>query len=551
MGQQQPAEVGVGGILDFTAKTLPPAEPPGKRGGMVNFNAGTASGSDPHSNNAGATLWSPIADAALEVNPRTLSIDPGIIKSWTISPDGLTYTFTLRDDVYFHDMRPVNGRQVTAADVAYSWMRAAGRYNPQDPAGLWPRASALANMDKAEATDKLTVKLTMVKRNAGILNGIADNRIIILPREVAESTDMRTGGVQSMIGTGPFYLEKWSEETGLVYKANPKYWKKDANGQKLPYVNGVNGVLVRDKATGIAAFTSSQIDYLENMFHRDADNINKNRPETVKAFRGGAAGCSLKYNLQKKPWNDLNVRKAFDLILDRKFLGDGHLGAGNWILASPAVYSHYPDFALTPEELAKLPGRKVGDARKADIEEAKRLLREAGYAQGFPIELSGPGSAGTAIGYLEYPLLIQENIIRDLGDMGFTVKWIPFGADQTKNVSERRFDVNWYCATLSTDAGLWMHEQFHTDGGRNYMGYSDLKYDAMWEQQQAELDVVKRKALLKDLQLYVIDQVAYSIVVDYYQANILQPYFKGLVPYMAGTFSGPVTSQLDTVWLDK
>lgn len=525
-----------------------------KRDGVITIQAGTGAevtDGDPHKTVAGAALWAPIADSALEINTQTLQVEPAIAKSWEISSNGLVYTFKIRDDGYFHNIPPVNGRQVTAADVAYTLMRATGKYNPEEPAALWPRFSALANMDKAEAVDQSTVKVTLTKRNSGFLQGVADQRLAIVPKEIVDAHgNLSSAKRETMVSTGAFFVESFSTERGAIWKANPKYWNQGADGKPLPHVDEIRGLNLRDKATVNAAMISKQIDVIQHVYSGDATQIKKSLPDVQETKRGGGTGCGLRYNLQRFPWTDLRVRRAFDMIVDRDMMGNGHWGAGYWIHLAPVAESHYPNWALPQDELTKYPGRKSGDARAADIAEAKRLLKEAGITQ-LKVEVSGSGAAGGVSGYLEIPLILVENFNRDLKDAGVTAEFVNFGANQSKNVAERRFDVNWFCPTFSTDPGLWLHENYHSEGSRNYMGWSDAKFDAMWEQQQAELDPAKRKAILADAQRHILDQIAMSLTVNSPYVTLMQSYVKGVVPYMTGTLGAGATAQLRYAWLDK
>lgn len=525
-----------------------------KRGGTISFMLGTGAVStmnDPHKAASTVRPWGPISNSPLKINPESMQVESAVLKSWDISPNGLVYTFQVRDNVYFHDIPPVNGRQMIAQDVAYTLTRATGKYNPEDPYALWPRFSALANMDRAEATDKFSLKVTLTKPNVGLLAGMTDNRLVIVAKEAVDAFgDLRVAKRETMVGTGPFFIDSYSDERGGVYKANPKYWKQGVDGKPLPYFSEMRGILLRDKATTMAAFISRQIDYIEWMMSRDVAQIRRSVPDLQEIKRGGTQGLALYYNLQRSPWTDIRVRRAIDLVLDREMMGNGHAGTGYWVHAAPVSGLHYPFWALPQQELAALPGRKSGDSRKADIEQAKQLLKEAGITQ-LDIPVSGIGTAGDPNGYLEYPVMIVENLNRDLKDAGITAKFVAFGADQIKNVTERRYDVNWFGPAYSVDPGLWLHEQYHSEGARNYSGFSDPKFDALWEKQQAEHDPDKRKALMVEAQRYVLEQVPRSLTVDIPMLSALQSYLKGVVPYMGGMLGAPVTTNIESAWLDK
>src|SRR5438309_10743316 len=238
--------------------------------------------------------------AGPSVKPGTYPIEPDVAESWTRSND-TTYVFKLRKDVRWHNKPPVNGRELTADDVKYTYDRfltIAG--NPNKP--------VLEYIDRIEAVDKHTVKFTLKEPNAWFLDLLASTSTWIIAKECVEKFgDLKK--VESVVGTGPWMLERWEPNVKLAYVRNPNYFVSG-----LPYADSVDVLIDNDPASRLATWLSCKTDfgpeYQQAARWLDAPVAKQRKPGLQTAeytwFTSGATG----FKLANPPFNDLRVRRA-------------------------------------------------------------------------------------------------------------------------------------------------------------------------------------------------------------------------------------------------
>ena len=282
------------------------------------------------------------------------SIVPGLAKSWTISPDGRTYTFTLHQGVRFHD-----GSAMDAADVKFSLDRARAddSTNAQKP--------LFAGIVDVEAVAPDTVAVTLAEANGQFLFNMAWGDAVIVSEESV------AGIKTSPVGTGPFTMDRWQKGDRIILKRYPAYW-----GGK-PALAEVTFRFISDPNAAHAALMAGDIDAFSNY----------PAPETLSAFEadprfnvvsGSTEGETiLAINNGAPPLNDMRVRAAIAHAIDREALiGGAMFGYGTPIGTHFAP--HHPDY----EDLTAL--------SEYNPERAKRLLAEAGLANGFETTLKLP-----------------------------------------------------------------------------------------------------------------------------------------------------------------
>ena len=198
--------------------------------------------------------------------PLPVSIVTGrLAESWDIAPDGLTYTFNIREGVNWHDKPPVNGRELTAHDVEYNYNRMLGLGDFTD-AGPSPFGSAGAltsiPFESITATDNRTVVMKLKEPHLPALGLIlTDYFVYIMPPEVIEQQgDIRDW--TDLVGTGPFMLTEFVDESYITWTKNPDYWKFDEKypQNRLPYVDELTLLVIPEEATFMAGLRSGSID---------------------------------------------------------------------------------------------------------------------------------------------------------------------------------------------------------------------------------------------------------------------------------------------------
>lgn len=302
-------------------------------------------------------------------NDELIHIEPMLAESWKISEDQFTYTFTLRKGVRWQNVPPVNGREIVADDVVFSLRR----YMEKDSAMV-----LYAGVQSVEALDRYTVALKVKEPSSWAVNDLFGKGEIILPPELVQES----GGAitNKAVGTGPYILKEWTIRQGYRAVRNPNYWLKDKKGNQLPYLDRIDDVYIAEAATAAAAFRTGQIDSgalggVENIV-----SVAKSVPGS-RIFLSGAIGTAptgtpsgISFNTKKAPWDDVRVRRAFNMALDKTKYQTTVSSVPIYASGVPFPWSLISDDPFTDD--------KLGPYYKYNPQEAKKLLIEAGFPDG-------------------------------------------------------------------------------------------------------------------------------------------------------------------------
>ncbi len=305
-----------------------------------------------------------------------------LAERWDISPDGLTYTFPIRQGVRWHDKAPMNGRELTAHDIEYNFHRVLGMgdFAEAGPTPFGGAASLKAiPWESVTATDKWTVVIELTKPYLPALGLILLNDFAyIMPPEVIE----QHGDVldwRNLVGTGPFMLTDVVEGSSKTYTKNPDYWGFDPKypQNRLPYVDEYRVLVIPEEATIMAALRSRKIDLKEWVISMDSVlSLQRTNPEIAVHTLWARSSDSFAPNHRVPPFNDINVVRAMQMALDNETIA-ATLWKGQ-ADATPmgriANKGHYIPFEEWPEE--------VKQYYRYDPEAAEKLLDEAGYPRG-------------------------------------------------------------------------------------------------------------------------------------------------------------------------
>ena len=304
-------------------------------------------------------------------------IVPSLAESWDISDDGLEHTFHLRQGVKFH-----NGNDFTAEDVAYTFHRmltVEGGVNTEFIDQIKGADELLAGetdtLEGVEVVDDYTIKVTLKEPFAGFLASISSPGVSIYDSEATEAAGDQFGMDPAVtVGTGPFEFSSWSFNNQLVLTRNEDYWK-GASG--LP---GVVIKIIPDTETQSMMFESGELDILDLDYAADSvDRFTETYPDQiVQGPRVGIVYFTMNFN--KEPFQDVRVRKAVQMSIDRQAILDALYGGRGQV--EQGIFPHgLIGFNPDQEEI------------KYDPEAAKALLAEAGYADGFDMEIAADSSA--------------------------------------------------------------------------------------------------------------------------------------------------------------
>ncbi|MGH8058686.1 MAG: ABC transporter substrate-binding protein, partial [Candidatus Entotheonellia bacterium] len=374
-----------------------------KRGGILRVRGWDAVHFDPHltrnfrTHTALSFVYSKLLRHKVgpEVKPGTFIVEPDLAERWE-EPDDTTYLFHLRKGVKWHNKPPVNGRELVAEDVKFSFDRfLTEKGNPE--------RQLLESVDRVEVVDRYTVKFALKEPFVWLLDILANAMMmwIVAPEVVAKYGDLKK--VDTAIGTGPFILEQYEANVKSVFKRNPDYFRPG-----LPYVDGVEWLVVDDESTALAMYRTGQIDTgpWNNWMVRqqDLESLKQSHPHLVYQDIQATNATTLWMRTDKPPFNDVRVRRAISHALDRQGIIEAVWMRGT---LSPAVPPGLAEWSLPIEQMGE--GAKY---YRYDPKEAKRLLAEAGYPKGFKTTLSGTG------GYGRDMVDAMQMVQRDLKDVG-------------------------------------------------------------------------------------------------------------------------------------
>lgn len=398
----------------------------------------------------------------------------GLATSWVMAPDGLTWKFQLRKDVRWQDMAPVNGRPFTAADVAWSieYQKRGGAVRT-----FWQGV-------EHEEPDQHTVTLRFKAPDPDFLLKAVEEHNVIVPHELGQ----QPGGYKAAaVGTGPFMVKDF-KPGHLVVERNPNYYRMGEDGKSLPYVDGAEVINLPDYSADLAAMRAgflddSAISYREH----DAQQL---RQTTKLQYvpRVGATIFGLFPNTARKPFDDPRVRRALSLAVNRDEIIDGSLQGGGV----------YTGFIPAPLREFAWPLAKTRERFKADPEQAKTLLSEAGYRPGdvrFVMQ--------TVAKYAQEAEVVEQQLKR----VGISAEIVVEGAVTSAQVllAKGGFDAVWGAATPPFLVDYFVNAAVRTGGSANWTGFSDPKADALADQQAREMDPAKRKHVI-DQQLELLYQ---------------------------------------------
>ena len=495
------------------------AEP--KYGGtLVVGSIGDMVGLDPHMVGAEASvMWlTPIYERLVDLDENSLPM-PGLAKKWTISGDGLTYTFYLREGVKFH-----NGREMTSEDVVYSYKRML------DPATKSPYISHIKNISDFKILDKYTVQLIMKAPMATFLiftaNPLYPNAIV--PKEEVEK---QGGTLNHPVGTGPYKFVEYVPDKHLIlekfkgYK-QPGVASQGTGGDKPAYVDRIKMLPIKDASARIMALQKGDIDYNVRVPWEEFDELKKN-PE-LNVYEGrGLAFYFLSFGVgssDNKFIRQAAFRQAVGYCLDLQEVVDGSVFGHS--TANPSlVCAALPFYSEV---------HKKGYGK--NIKKAKELLKQVGY-DGSTIRLSATKLYAPIY---KSAILIQQM----LAEAGINVKLdiMEWPALLSENRSGK-YDMQCYADSGPVDPSMAMR---WVDSKRNTIGYKNDKLDALVEKAERVEDVEARKKLYEQIHEIYLKDAPLIKLFDHSVAPAARKHLKGIRvwPYLANL-------RFYLMWLDK
>jgi peptide/nickel transport system substrate-binding protein len=507
-----------------------------RRGGILRIADREAPNLDPHLNISFLThSWANMIYSQLVRYPhgpeQKHSADFGIVGDLAEKWDYKSPTvidFTLRKGVRFHNKPPVNGREVTAEDAKYSLER------------FKAKSAFRARFDVIQAIDVIdrhTLRITLKEPSAPFLNHLAASAYVaILPREVEEQfKDFNRA--EAMIGSGPFMVKSYTKGSQIAFERNPDYYMKG-----MPYLDGVVIEITPDAAARLSLLRAGKV-HMGHMWGyaipEEAKSLKQTNPEMVMKLTWILPNGKIYFRTDQPPFNDVRVRRAFSLAIDRKAWNDA-IHFGEACIEEGPVPCAMKDWKLP---VAKMDPAKAKYLVGYDPAEAKRLLAEAGHGKGLTVPMyHWPGYAPPWRTYYD---LVADN----LSKIGVTVEFKP--EEYGKYISTTylgKYDKMAVGPQLpGNEVDDWLYSGFYPEQPHNRSHVADAELNKMLLAQKRELDPKKRLAIVHDIQRYLADKAYYVYLPGVPQYITHAPQVKDFV-YHDGFSLG---YRLIFTWLEK
>lgn len=464
-----------------------------------------------------------------EMSTGARVIVPDLAVRWEANADSTAWTFFLREGVKFHD-----GTDFSADDVVATFQRIIA-----PPEGVVPSRQGLlsAVVDKVEAVDPLTVRFTLKSSVPYFLNFLILDDMLIVSKKALEANNFDLKGAVSP-GTGPFMHQEVRPTEKWTLAKNPNYWDPE-----LPYLDGLEFIHQQEMVDRGTAVLSGQADMtfntstpvrLEAMVRDDVNTA---------LLPGGFSGTTCAINHMRKPFDDARVRRAMHLALNRQnivkaFADQQPIDISRWISVAAS------DYAQPTDEVQTLPGYRPD--KTEDIAEAKRLMAEAGYPDGFgPVELVTATSPQFAD--ILGPAFADE-FKRSL-NIDFTIRTVERGL-LIEELRAGAFDIlieNGLYSMPLAEPTLGWRDMFSCEGVNNWGKYCNPEFDAQIGKLLVEVDPAKRTALIAETRDLLDEEVPLIYLGPGNNSPLWKKHVKG-----TGLESQilSVWGRLSTAWLD-
>jgi peptide/nickel transport system substrate-binding protein len=457
-----------------------------------------------------------------EVPPGIFIVEPELAERWE-TPDETTYVFHLRQGVRWHNKPPVHGRELVAEDVKFTFDHFFTEKGN-------PLRSALTFLDRIEVVDRYTVQFILKEPFVWLLNKLD---IPIIAREVVEQYgDLKKP--ETAIGTGPFILERYEPNVKTVFKRNPAYFRP---GQ--PYVDGVEWLVLDDPSSGLAMYRSGQIDCGPGPWwsvrQQDLESVKKSHPHLIYQDFLSNVIHTIYMRTDKPPFNDVRVRRAISHALDRQAIIDAVYMRGE---PTPAVSRGLPEWSLPVDQLGA-----GAQYYQYDPKEARRLLAEAGFPNGFQTPLHATGGYGPD--FVDAAQLVQR-YLKDVS-IEAELKLQEFGAHIATTFYGKFEGIAMDPFAIAWDPDGAMYGTYMPDNERNAGHVNDPTLMAMLREQRRTQDLEARKRLIFDIQRYAAEQQHYVYLYSAMVTGSWQPYVKNYAPNLTFNYGGRAAA----LWLDR
>lgn len=392
------------------------------------------------------------------------NVTPAVAQDYSVSEDGLVYTFVLRDGIKFSD-----GTPVTVSDVQYSIERCAGLLDGT------PLVKALSIVSSVDIVDQSTINIVLSEANLEI--------IYYLTAEIIPEASRETGGI---IGTGPFKLESYTPQEGIVLTKNDYYWQEG-----LPYLDKVTFKIVASAESAMMELQAGSIDIYPYLTDDQANELSA-------SFDIGTNGSNvvqaLYINNAAAPFDDVRVRQALCCAVDGDEVNDFIFGGRGQRIGTSMI----PGFDCYVEGLAY----------EHDIDKAKQLLDEAGYPDGFSMRITVPSN-------YQMHMDTAQVIVEQLKEVGISasIESVDWPTWLERVYRNRDFETT-VCGIAGSLTPSYLLVRYQSSMSNNFVNYNNEEFDRLYQRISVTLDEEELKEGYRTLQTYLAQDAAsvYTVV---------------------------------------
>ena len=454
------------------------------------------------------------------------TVVPDLATAWSWDQAGTRLTFTLRQDVKWHD-----GKPFTAKDVKCSWDLLLGR--APEKLRINPRKAWYNNLDDIVPNGDFEVTFKLKRPQPALVALLASGFSPIYPCHVPPA-QMR----QNPIGTGPFKFVEFKRNERITVARNPDYWKPNR-----PYLDGIEWVIIKNQSTGALSFIAGKVDMTSPYFFQVPmlKDTQSQDPAAICALVPSNVQRNVILNRTAPPFDNPELRRAVALVLDRRAFidtltqGKGDIGAA--LLAPPEGI-----WGMPPDLIRQLPGYDPDVAKNRA--QAREIMRKNGY--GPDKRLSLKVSTRDIAPYRD-PAVILIDQLKEIYIDGElepidTTGWYPkvFRKDYTIGLNLTGNGID--------DPDQTFYENYACGSDSNYDGYCNPAIDKLFDQQSMEADPDKRKQMVWEIERRLAEDVARPVLYHNRSGNCWHPYVKGYAPMVNGIYNG---NRMEDVWLDR
>ncbi len=442
------------------------------------------------------------------------NVIPGMAEKWDIDETETQYTF------YIRDAKWSDGKEVSAKDFEFAWKRL---LNPETASEVAYKLYFVKNAEKYNkgncsqddvgivALDDKTFQVTLERPTSYFLTMLCYENLMPVRQDIVDKDGKWTQNANTYVSNGAFKLKEWIHGSKIIMEKNENYW--DKNSIKT---SEIEFLLIDDYVAGLNAFESGQLDINDAAYPpEDVSRLIENGSMNISPY---LSTYYYNFNTTKEPFNDVKVRKAFSLAIDREYIVNSVTKAGE-----KEAVAYIPDGIKVGENNYREISNVTSLNKNANIEEARKLLAEAGYPNGenFPsIEIV----FNTSEEHKKIAEAIQHDLKENLG-INVTIKNVEWST-LSQILTNKDYTVARNGQIADYDDPLTFLDGWVTGGTLNFSGWSNEEYDKLISIITSTTDENLRLQSIERAEEIILDELPICPIYWYVQKILVNEHLK-------------------------